>query len=148
MPSCDCLEALERLLQILTGSLTCYLADARPWGSRRQVVLREKIEAMAQDQGLYAGRLARMIYQRGGRPESGAFPSQFTDVHDLSVGYLLGRLIDAHRADIAEVEACLDALAGDPAALALGQEILGNLRGHLENLQSAAKSQAAKATAP
>ena len=69
---------------------------------------------------------------------------EFTDIHDLSVDYLLGRLIESQHAAIAAVEACVAGLARQPAALALGQEILGNLRGHLENFQAAARSLAAR----
>jgi hypothetical protein len=60
----------------------------------------------------------------------------YTDCHDLSAKYLVKELIRSQRQDLARLSECAALLRDDPAASALGDEIVGNAQGHLENLQS------------
>ena len=75
----------------------------------------------------------------GGHPSPGAFPYQFTSVHDLAIDYLLERLIECQRRDVTRIGRCVDDLAGLPQHAALAEEILGNARGHLETLEQLSK---------
>ena len=60
---------------------------------------------------------------------------EFTDTHDLSLDYLLGKLAFYQKQDIAAIEQCVPDLAGDPQGRALAEEALGTARGHLESLE-------------
>lgn len=138
MPDRDRLASLNRLLHVVCSSLPAYLAGARPWSPLRRPELCAALENMARDQAAYAERLAAMVYQLGGRPDSGRFPTSFTDVHDLSAEYLVRRLIESQRIEVEAVRQCTAALAAGSPERNLAEEILGNLRGHLEILESAA----------
>ncbi len=62
----------------------------------------------------------------------------FTDLHDLSLDYLVSRLIRCQQQDIAVIAACVPQLATAPAAQTLAEEALGAARAHLEALEGLA----------
>ena len=135
----DPLQALGDLLRILYRSLPMYLAEARPWVRRGGEKLASAVAAIAGDQCLFAHRVAQAVIDLGGHPAPGAFPYQFTSVHDLAIDYLIERLIECQRRDVTRIGRCVEDLAGVPQHAALAEEILGNARGHLETLEQLSK---------
>lgn len=129
------IDTLNRLLSVECSSLPRYLAGTSPWhrsGDERAAVVLEQIVA---DQEYMAGRIADLIFARGGLPDPGGFPMEYTDLHMLSFDYLTGEMVRSTRLDIATIEACVRQLAGDREARALAEEVLGSERGHLESLE-------------
>jgi hypothetical protein len=84
--------------------------------------------------------VAQAILDLGGHPSPGPFPYQFTAIHDLAIDYLLQRLIDGDRRDVAQIGRCTEDLAELPPLAALAEEIYGNARGHLETLEQLRKN--------
>jgi len=125
---------LNRVLQPLTHSLPIYLADAHPWVGQNDNELESVLADAALDDRSYIKRLADMIVKLGGPLEVGRFPTEFNDMHDLSVDYLLGRWIDLQRRDIGTIESCVEQLSPDSLPRLLAEEVLGNARGHLERM--------------
>jgi hypothetical protein len=140
MPTLDRIAALNRLLQIHYRSLPMYLSSARPWVPRGHEKAAETLELIAQDQKRMIDKISTALLDAGADIELGEFPMTYTDLHDLSVDYVLGELVEAHRHDVAAIEQCVVELGGDP----LAQEALGAAKGHLESLDDAVAETAAR----
>jgi hypothetical protein len=129
----DRAATLNRLLQIHYRSLPMYLASAKPWVPRGQEKAAETLELVVADQKRTIEKITQALLDLGADIRVGEFPMVFTDMHDLSVDYVLKELVEAQRQDIAAIEVCVADLAGDP----LAQEALGAAKGHLESLEEA-----------
>jgi len=112
-----------------------YLRDASPWTGPGQQRTQQAIDSLVSDQQMYAQRVAEAITEFDGGPDQGRFPMEFTAVHDLSLDFLLQKVIERQRRDLAAIERCAADLAGIPSLRSLAEEILGNARGHLEILE-------------
>ncbi len=135
MTTADTVAKLNRLLAIHQGSLANYLKDAAPWDKQGQVgdVLREMVASHERT----ADRLGSLILQLGGRTEKGHFPMRFTALNDLACSYLVKKLIDHQKRDIASI-AELTGQIDDAYARELAEECLGAAKAHLDSLQEAA----------
>ena len=131
-------DALNQLLTILYRSLPMYLTFASPWthhGDDKAVAALKHIVA---EQKRLANRIAHHIMEYYGRVDLGEYPPDFPDTHDLSLDYLVRKLVLCQKRDIAAIERCIAALAPDRKAAALAEEALGAARGHLETLEELA----------
>lgn len=135
MPSEPSVDTLNRLLRIVYRSLPMYIAGTSPWTSRTDGRAEAVLAQLVADAKLYAQKIADAVLDRNSVLEPGSFPIEYADVHDLSLDFLIGELIESQRRDIAAIERCVHALARDRAAKALAEEVLGNARGHLESLE-------------
>jgi hypothetical protein len=129
----DRAATLNRLLQIHYRSLPMYLASAKPWVPRGHEKAAETLELVVADQKRTIEKITQALLDLGADIRVGEFPMVYTDMHDLSVDYVLKELVEAQRQDIAAIEGCVAELAGDP----LAQEALGAAKGHLESLEEA-----------
>jgi len=141
MKSYETLPVLNRLLNCLSRSLPAYLAETSTYENPDSAPIRAAIDRLASDQRRYADRVAEAIVARGGRPNPGRFPREFTAKNDLSVSYLLHDVIDLLDQDIALFEQYAKELEGAASLHALAEEILGNAKGHLDALLELAKNQ-------
>lgn len=105
----------------------------------------ESIAAMVADQDALAKRIGQMVIDREALPREGEFPMEFTDMHDLSIDYLLGAAQGYQQQDIATLQQLIEALQFAPAAKSLAEEALGMAKGHLDSLgELAEQSEPAK----
>lgn len=135
MTSVDPTVVLNRVLAILRRSFPQYLRYARPYipaGNRRAT---EVIDDIVLTQDALAERVGEQIMASGGLPDSGAFPIEFTDTHDLGIDYLISEAMGYQKQDIAELESHADAPQLPTAARSLVSEALGMAKGHLESLE-------------
>ena len=132
------IAALYRLLTTVYRSLPMYLADAAPWAARNDQRMVEALRFIVDDQKATSVRIAELLQQNQVPVETGDYPMGFTDLHDLSIEYLVKRLIACGRLDIVTIERLLPQMAADPAALALGEEALGAAKAHFDTLQGLA----------
>jgi hypothetical protein len=139
MNAFEAIPVLNRLLALLCRSLPAYLADAEPWARADRRSIRAAIDRLTADQQLYAARLADAIVQRGGRPNPGPFPAEFAAKNDLSLEFLLQEIVAYQEHDALSIQQCAAQLEGDPALHALAEEILGNIKGHLDVLRELTK---------
>lgn len=138
MSSPETIDVLNRVLAILRRSFPQYLQYARPYipiGDGRAM---EVIGEIVAGQDTMAERVSGQIVAAGIRPNSGQFPIEFTDTHDLDIDYLVQEAIGYQRQDIAELEKCVDSLSLAPVAHTLAAESLGMTKAHLEQLQELA----------
>ena len=141
MKPSEAIQALNRLLRTLCRSLPMYLADAKPWVRSEDAKLQAAMCHLVSDQQMYAKRLAEAIERRGGRPDPGRFPTEFTAKNDLSLEFLLIEVIDYQDQDVAVIKHHAAQLTAAPALHALAEEILGNARGHLDVLVEMLKAE-------
>lgn len=129
---------LNRLLVTLYRSLPMYLKQVDPWVRHGQVRARDVLATIVADQERDCQRIAKLNLDRYSRIETGDFPMEYTDLHFLSLDYLVGELIRHQKQDISTIEQCVSALQHDPAGRTLAQEVLGSERAHLEMLEELA----------
>jgi hypothetical protein len=135
MKAFEAIPTLNRLFAVLCRSLPAYLASAEPWARSDRPRARAALDHLMADQQMYAQRVAEAIIEHGGRPNPGPFPPEFAAKNDLSIEFLLPEVIEYQEQDALAIERCAVALEGDPALHALAEEILGNIKGHLDLLK-------------
>ncbi len=135
MISVDTNEVLNRLLVIHRRSLPMYLSWAQPWADRGDRKAQDALSHVAADQQYLVDRIATLILDNGGVVTPGEFPLIFTGYHDLSMGYLLPKVIALQKEDVAAIEECVDMLRLAPMIKAVAEESLGAAKGHLESLE-------------
>jgi hypothetical protein len=143
MPSSDTINVLNRVLAILERSFPQYLRYARPYIPPGRENIMQTIDQIVAGQDALAARVSEQIFESGALPDHGEFPIEFTDTHDLAIDFLLLEAVDCLKQDVADLQACADALRLIPNAQSLASEALGMTKGHLELLQQLAVSSAA-----
>jgi len=142
MSSFETIDALNRLLAILCRSFPQYLSFSRPYipPSRERVV--EMLEEVVTGQNRLADRISLQIVESGSLPDTGEFPMEFTDLHDLGIDFLIREAVQYQKQDVATLTQIADSLHLAPAAKSLAEESLGMAKGHLELLEELLSSQA------
>lgn len=133
MPTLDRTATLNRLLQIHYRSLPMYLASARPWVAPGHEKAAEALDLVVADEKRMVEKISHELYAAQADIDLGEFPMTYTDLHDLSIDFLLKEVVESQRHDVAAIEDCVVALRGEP----LAQEALGAAKGHLESLEEA-----------
>ena len=133
------IPALNRLLQTLLRSLPVYLEQTHPWTRPGEEEACAALKAVAADQRASAARVAEAIRQRRGRLDTGRFPTEFTDLHDLSVDFLVRRVLEYHQRDLQAIRRSLQELEDDRELRALAEEILHQAMAHQQQLQALVK---------
>ncbi len=121
-------EILNRLLVLHMRSLPMYLSYAPPYEFAR-------LDQIVEDHKRTVDRLGTLILDSGGTIDYGEFPMSFTSLHDLSLSYLIKLLIERQQKQIVVCEKLADQLGMAPYAQAAAREVVGEAKGHLENLQ-------------
>ena len=133
-------DVLNRLLALHSRSLPTYLASARPWISENEQEAMTVLRHIAESQGEMVERLGTLVVDEGGVPHIGEFPMMFTDMHDLSLDYILPRLVEWIESDIVTIRQCIGELNGAPPAKAIAEEALGAAQAHLDSLHELQQS--------
>jgi hypothetical protein len=129
---------LSQLFAIEYRSLSMYLGDAHPWRRAGDERAASTLEDIVADQSALAARIAEAIQDLGGQVAPSNYPMDFTDTHDLSIEFLLHRLLERQRADIAAIERLIPRFGAHRIARELAEESLGSEKAHLEALESLA----------
>jgi hypothetical protein len=108
---------------------------ARPYIPPGRENVMETIHEIVAEQDLLAQRVSQTVFESGGLPDSGEFPIEFTDTHDLAIDFLIQQAIACQKKDVADLEQCVESLRLAPAAQSLAAEALGMAKGHLELLE-------------
>ena len=135
MPSNNTIDILNRVLVLLTRSFPQYLHWARPYIPPGRENVTETIDQIVIGQNSLADRISQYIFESGGMPDSGRFPIEFTDTHDLAIDFLIQEAIVYQKEDIAKLHEFAESLRLAPAAQALASEALGLAKGNLESLE-------------
>ena len=127
-------QALNRLLTVIERSLPLYLSYTTPWTREGDDKATAALKHIVGDQQQLAGRIADVILEMG-PIDLGEYPIEFYDLHDLSLEFLLTKLVEYQKKSVAKLERIAPELQEDRVAGALAEEALGAARGHLETLE-------------
>ena len=125
-------DVLNTLMAIHCRSFPQYLTYSRPYIPPGNDGVVDTLEQIVDDQNSLSNRIAAMIRDADQVPDTGEFPMEFTDMHDLAIDFLLRRGVDYQNDAIAAIGCCIDDLRLAPAAQAIAEEALGMAKGHLE----------------
>jgi hypothetical protein len=131
----ETINVLNRLLAIEYRSLPNYLQHKGSWAQASDARAKDVFHDIVHSQAEISERIAQEVTERGGTPEPGGFPMEYTDLHFLSVDYLVTQLVDSQKKAIAAIQQCRDASGLDVAARAMVEEALGAEKAHLEALE-------------
>lgn len=134
MAATDSIAALNRVLAVMLRSFPQYLRWSRPWvpaGHEREL---EALEQIVNEQEAFAERVFDAIDELGGLPDTGEFPMEFTDTHDLAIDYMLREAVGYARQDVAQLENVAATPNLAPVAELLTREALRLSKRHLETL--------------
>lgn len=132
-------ERLNDLLINVGRSLLQYTSEAWPWASGDDVQVRESVERMAAEQRDVIAALADLLADRGHAIDFGTYPSEYTNLHYVAIGFLLSYLTANQRSILAECEAVARAAAEDEEAHSLLQDVVISERRHLDELEALEK---------
>jgi len=135
-------DTLNRLLTVEVRSLPMYVVDTHHLASHLGHPIADAVYAIAADQQEIAGRIVRLLDERGFAASPDGYPMAFTDTHDLSLEFLVSELIGYQRRDVATLERAVASLANDREARELAQHALGSAKAHLESLEELARQPA------
>ena len=127
-------QTLNRLLTVIERSLPLYLSYTTPWTREGDDKATAALKHIVADQQQLAGRIADVILEMG-PIDLGEYPIEFYDLHDLSLEFLLTKLVEYQKKSVAKLERIAPELQEDRVAGALAEEALGAARGHLETLE-------------
>ena len=139
MSATESIAALNTVLATVLRSIPQYLRWSRPWvppGHERELSTLEKI---VNEQDAFAERVFDAIDALGGLPDSGEFPMEFTDTHDLSLDYLVRQAIWYARQDVANLEAAAATPGLAPSAEPLVRDAVPMAKRHLASLEALAR---------
>lgn len=142
MKKVSAIDALNSLVRIQSRSLPTYLMDARPWAAPKETQGEEILSSIAGDQATLVDELADEIMSRGGIVDRGVFPTEFTDLHDLSIDFLMKMVARDQQRNIDVIQQAIANLNGDQEAFGLGQRVLGAAKAHLDMIQEYVGGQA------
>ena len=125
---------LNRLSVLHNRSLAVYLQYTTPWVASGREDISELLAQIVEDQQRVVDRVGSMILSSHELVDAGEFPIDYTSLHDLSIDYLLGLLIDSQRNMIVTSEQCVQELAANAMAQAVAQEAVGSAKAHLDSL--------------
>lgn len=134
-------EILNQLLAIHLRSLPVYLASAPPWTPTPDSPALTTLRHIAQDQLLMADRIGKVILEQGGTIAGSEFPMEFTDLHDLSIDFLMPQVKSRLERELEFIRRCAEELRPYPAPRAIAEEAAGAALGHLDSLREQGKPQ-------
>jgi hypothetical protein len=136
-------DVLNQLSVLHNRSLPMYLSYAAPWMGRGNEAAAQTLAQIVVDQQQTADRFGEMILENDGEVAQGQFPLAFASLHYLSFDFLLPKLIEHQKRDIAAIELCASRLSSSPLAKAVAEEALGAAKRHLDSLLELQKKMAA-----
>jgi hypothetical protein len=135
--SAEIIDVLNDALRLLCRGLPQYLVEAKPWLQSGDNVFLASLRNLIADQRHYAGRVANAVAERGGRPDPGPFPLEYSSANDLALDFLKKKILEQLHDDHIALARAAKQLANQPDLHPLVEEIVGNYRGHLEVLDDA-----------
>lgn len=127
---------LNDLLVDLGRSLLQYADESWPWspGAAQEREVRE----LAAQQREHVLSLAELLDARNWTVDFGGYPTDYTDLHFLSLGFFLPRLAEAQSAVVAELDEAVHRCADDAEAVELLRQILAGERAIAQKLTALA----------
>jgi hypothetical protein len=133
-------DVLNGLLVRLYRSLLQYGVECcSAWTSDAEAHEQQALQEMAARQRESVGRLVDLLTARGQAIDFGNY-ADYSELHYVSLKFLLGKLIADQQQVIAALEASLGALGHDREAVELVTELLAAEKGNLARLRDMASA--------
>ena len=127
---------LNQLLVDLGRSLLQYAGESSLWS---QCSTRGgKLLEIADKQQRHVARIAELLMDRGWPIDFGTYPTEYTDLHFVSLDYLLPQVLNEQRLLVTELDEAVHTCIDDSVAVELLREILAGEREVLASLESLA----------
>ncbi len=144
-------DVLNRLLAQTYRSLLQYTVECWPWTTSTESAdgkspEEKTVEQMAARQLAFVGRLVNLVQERGEVVDFGNYPDN-SELHYVSLDYLLGKLIADEQKLVGALEAAREAVRNDPPAAGLIVELLAAEKENVNRLRELAAKAAAAVTA-
>jgi hypothetical protein len=128
-------DVLNELLVLHERSLAVYLTYASPWGHRRVSgdgfdVIRE----VADSHQVYVTEVGEMLLESDSEVVHGVFPMVYTGYHDLSIDFMLGKMLASEQATVKRLQGCTDRAEADRVR-AIAERSLGASQAHVQELE-------------
>jgi hypothetical protein len=127
---------LNQLVVDLGRSLLQFVGEVSPWTPANAVATREAVARLVRRQQADVARLTDLLVARSCPIDFGMYPSDFTDLHFLSLKSLLPRVIASQEALIAELDEAAHTCIDDPEAVTVLGEVLSSERAGTEELKT------------
>ena len=137
---------LNELLIAAGRSLLQYVGQCSSWSSRKEADLEHEFERLVAVQQEHVAQLSALLSDRRWTIDFGGFPATYTDLHFLSLKYLLKLIRVNQQALLGELEEASHTCVHDPEAAALIAEILKSEQEITERLMDLSKFGAGAAT--
>lgn len=137
MPDAQINAALNDILILSYRSLLQYTIECWPWTDPDDSTEQQAIAEMAREQQAVLARIAELLDRRQQPIDFGTYPD-WSEMHFVSLDYLLIKLIADEENLIAAIEHAQPTLKADPTASALAFDLLHIERQHLARLRELA----------
>lgn len=127
--------ALNDLLVTLGRSLLQYVGESWPWTGPGAGDLGAPLVPLVERQKAHVRRLAELLDARRWPVDAGIYPAEYTDLHYLSLDYLLGLLVQSETAVLRQIEETLRRCEADEEARSLLQDAAADQRDIIERLK-------------
>jgi len=132
-------DVLNRLVERVYRCLLQYTVECWPWTPSAESAdgkspEQKAIEQMAARQQEFVGRLVELLSQRGQVADFGNYPDN-SELHYVSLDYLVGKLIADEERLVTALESARDAVRNDPPAATLIVELLAAEKGNVTKLR-------------
>jgi hypothetical protein len=115
---------LNDLLVDLGRSLLQYADESWPWANSGEATAERTVRAAAAEQRDHVARLADLLADRNWAIDFGGYPTDYTDLHFLSLDFFLPRLAAAQAALVTELDDAVHGCIDDPEAVTLLRDVL------------------------
>jgi hypothetical protein len=119
---------LNDLLVDLGRSLLQYADESWPWAKSGEAAAEQTVRAAAAEQRDHVARLADLLADRNWAIDFGNYPTDYTDLHFLSLDFFLPRLAAAQTAVVAELDDAVHGCVDDPEAVTILKDVLAGER--------------------
>lgn len=131
-------DALATLVSILATSPAMYLADSGIWSYPGDESLKLALADVVAAQRGIADRAEAILAEREVAAPHTGYPLAYTAWHDLDLGFLIRRIIDGMKGQVARLESLMASGTTDAAALEMAREAVAATRSHIDVLEQQA----------
>ena len=132
------LEILNRVLRELSNCFLQYAGECWPWTSAgaEGAKLRDSVMQCVERQRQSIGLVAEHLAAHQDRVEFGKFPAEFTDLHYVSLSFLLKRLVESQTKLVEFIDRTVTLLPSGTVCREILETVSGNERANLAALQA------------
>lgn len=135
MPDAFVNEQLNQALLRLHRNLLQYAAESWVWSGSARTRERETLDRIVSEQKQAVAALADLLFSRYHTIEFGTYPTEFTDLHYVSLDFLHGQIVAEQTGRVRDLERIQTDVASDAQAASLLAKIVSAARGHLQQLR-------------